>query len=489
MKLRSYQLCRWCDGVWHGRRKWLWLGANALALLLSALLSLMRLMLPLLLLLNAALALYVLHRHHAFGTAYQRRPRPGDAMCETVLIDASLIGQGTRLRAAAQPVDAAEALSMRLGSGALLLGAAMTLTADALDPADRSAILSAVQSLNIKPDRMRSQYPVLRREKVGEVTVVTVRDGMSERRYYLGESGDVADLCASIWEGHTRPLDTHDHLRIADTAAYIIQGNCRVLAWATALAEEEPIFLGMAGLGEEILLHAVQDVNALRAMGLTVMLDAGDAPDADLTSLRALLDLPDHHARADIHLTRRMLPGDTPLGVTCQAEDSLLEPVQTLRHRFRTIEDTLRRFFLMLGLPMLLCALMAPWGAGLCAAAMLIFTAIYLGADLNAPLPRRQTMIVLALTALIAKAILLTQPLPLGNMAGGIITLWTAFACARRLCGGAFRWKGWSLLLPGAAAVYSLAVVLAALSHGAAMLLPLGFAGLIAGVMVLLLTV
>ena len=145
MKLKSYQLARWCDAALQGHRKWLYPAANVLILLFAWLLGLIWLILPALLLANAVLALYLLHRHHAFGAVYQRKPRPKDALCETVTIDASLIGQGTRLRAAAQPVDVADSLSMRLGSGALLLGAAMTLTADTLPPADRAAILSAVQ--------------------------------------------------------------------------------------------------------------------------------------------------------------------------------------------------------------------------------------------------------------------------------------------------------------------------------------------------------
>ena len=139
MKLQSYQLCRWCDRAVHDRRRWLWLAGNVLLLLLALVSGLAALLLPILLLANAVLALYLLHRHHAFGAVYQRTPRPTDAQCETVLIDAALIGQGTRLRAAAQPIDVADALSLRLGSGALLLGSAMTLTADELPPADRAA--------------------------------------------------------------------------------------------------------------------------------------------------------------------------------------------------------------------------------------------------------------------------------------------------------------------------------------------------------------
>ncbi|MBQ2930478.1 MAG: hypothetical protein IJD99_09720 [Clostridia bacterium] len=491
MKLQSYQLCRWCDRAVHDRRRWLWLAGNVLLLLLALVSGLAALLLPILLLANAVLALYLLHRHHAFGAVYQRTPRPTDAQCETVLIDAALIGQGTRLRAAAQPIDVADALSLRLGSGALLLGSAMTLTADELPPADRAAILSAVRTLNIKPSRMRSQYPVMRREEDSGLYVVTVRDGMSSRRYYLGEPDQLARRCPSIWEGHTRPLTEHDRTRIADTARYISQANCRVMAWATALEAEEPIFLGMAGVGEDLHMNALQDISALRAMGLTIMLDAGDQPDTDLAALRTVLDLPDHHARADLHLTSRQLDTDSPLGITRVSGESLVEPVVTLRHRFHTIEDTLRRFTLLLIIPLALSLLFGCWPAAAASAAMLLYTAIALGVDLSRPAPRWQTLVGLVLAAIAAKAFLMTQPAPLSVMAGGIIAVVSALGCCLRLGGTGVQWKApglkMSLPLSGAAALYVLIAVLLVLSEGASLLLPLGFAVLIAAVMVLLL--
>lgn len=486
MKLRSYQLCRWCDGLWHGRRKWLWLGGNLLALALGALLGLTWLVLPAMVLANAALTVYLLHLQHAFGAEYQRPPRPRDALCETVRIDADLIGQGTRLRAAAQPIDPAESLSIRLGSGALLLGAAMVLTSDQLDAPDRSAVLSAVQELNIKPDRMRSQYPVMKRELKNAVTVVTVRDGMAQRRYFMGQPGDVADLCAAIWEGHTRPMEDYDHLRIADSAAYIAQGKCRVTAYATALEDEEPIFLGLCGLGEEIDLAAVQDISALRAMGLTVMLSPTDT-DADLTSLLALLDLPDFHARADLHLTTHALPGESPLCVTRKPGQSLQAPVQNLRAQFRLMEDVLRRFAICLGLPLLVCLLTGAWPASLVAGAMLLFAALFLGTDTESPKPAKQTLLLLAVLLLLSRAILLTQPDELCRMAGGVMAVCVALGCTIRLCGSRFQWKGLCLALPIAAAVYVIIALLLTLSHGTALLLPLGFAVLISAAAGLLL--
>lgn len=492
MKLQSFQLARWCDAAIRGRKKWLWLASNLLLLALSILLGLTWLTLPLILLANAVLALYLLHRHHAFGTAYQRTPRPEDALCETVLIDASLIGQGTRLRAAAQPIDVAEALSMRLGSGTLLLGAAMTLTADELPPADRSAILSAVQSLNIKPDRMRSHNPVIARESTDCLTIVTVRDGMSERRYYLGAPDDVARRCPAIWEGSTRPMTEQDHARIEDTARYIAQGNCRVLAWATALAFEEPVFLGMAGLGEEISLPALQEVSALRAMGLTVMLDAGDQSDADLTSLRALLELPDHHARADIHLTQRALGREVPLGVTRMPGDPLAEPVSELRQRFRTIEDTLRRFGQLLGLSLLIALLSGSTLVPIFLTGLLLFAAIAIGVDLTAPRLRWPTIVIACVLALFTRLFLGAQPEALSVMSSGMFSIAATFCAAMRLCGRGFTLRGEGSRLPlgmlAAAALAVVALLVYGCLQGVTVLLPLGFAALISAAIVLLMT-
>ncbi len=493
MKLRPYQLCRWCDRAttcrWPRAALWLYPAANVLLFVLFSLLGLFRVILPLLLMGNAVVALYLLHRHHAFGAIYQRKPRPKDAQCETILIDASLIGQGTRLRAAAQPIDVSDSVTLRLGSGALLMGAAMVLTADALPRPDRAAVLSAVQSLNIKPGRMRSHSPVLSRETHQNVTIVTVRDGMSNRRYYTGPAEEVAACCTSIWEGHTRALTDHDHTRIADTARYIAQANCRVTAWATALEGEEPTFLGMAGVGEEVDLNAVEEVAALRGMGLTVMLDPGIQPDTDLDSLRALLDLPDHHARPDLHMSPRTV-NSTALGIVRRTGDSLLEPVNMLRQRFRTIEDTLRHFGVLMGLPMVLSLLFGAWPAALLTAAVMLYTAIALGVDLSSPAPRWQTLLGIGVAALLAKAFLLTQTGTLALMGGGVITAAAAVICAARLCGSAFTFKGngWKRTLPIllAGGLYVLGTVLAGLSAGSAMLLPLAFSALIAAAIVLL---
>lgn len=490
MKLKPYQLAIWCDAVLHGRRKWCWLAGNLLLLLLSLPLKLLWPVLATLLGANAVLALYLLHRHHAFGKTYQRKPRPADAQCETVLIDASLIGHGVRLRAAAQPVNVAEGLSMRLGSGALLLGSAMVLTADELPPEDRAALLSAVNDLNLKPQRLLLHNPVLRREHVGDLSIVTVRDGGSNRDYYLGTPSDVAEACGMIWEDRPRDMTEHDHARIADTAAYITQGDCRVLAFATAKENETPIFLGLVGLGEEVHLSALQDAATLRAMGLTLMLDAENPDDTDLNYLRTLMNLPDHHARADIHLTPKAVSGDIPLGITRQSGDSLAEPILLLKERFTTIEETLRRFALMLGLPLAVALLTGSGLVSLYLTFSLLAAGIFVGVDLSAPRLRWPTATICCLLALLTSAFLRAQPDGLRIMAGGILSVTAGYCTLRRLGGAGFRFS-WQvrnpvLWLTAAAALALLVLVVFGGLQGLACLLPLGYAVLLSAVIALL---
>lgn len=492
MNLQPYQLCRWCDGLTDGWKKGLFLSVNALLLLLAVLSRTLRVPLTALLLLaDATVGLYLLYRRLAFGAEYQRVPCPRDAQAETVLIDASLIGEGTRLRAAAQPFDAAEALSLRLGSGALLLGTAMTLTADELSPAERSAVLSAVQQLNIKPDRMRSHSPVLARMQEGRVSRVTVRDGGQERTYFMGDADAVAALTPMLWDGQVRPVNNADRARLADTARYIAQGNCHVLAWATSLADEPPVFLGMAGLGASVRLQAAQDVSALRAQGLTVMLAPEDGCEEDTIALRRLLELPDHHAREDIRLTAKTRRDSKALCVTRTAGESLLTPVTDMRQRFYALERILRRFTLLLGWPMVLSVLFGCWPSAAVSAVMMLYAALVLGIGNDGEQPGPRVWIGLIAATACARLLLSSQTDAVLQMCGGCLTVLVAMACAFRLSGkrphlhGQGSLQGLSLV--GVSGVY---VLLSAVICGASagvLLLPLAFSMAVAAVMILLL--
>lgn len=387
MKLKPLQLCRIGAYFTHGRR-WIVLAA---ALLVSLILPswLRVLALSVSLWLGALTGLYWFYLRSRRPASFLRDPNPQDALCETVLIDATLIGRGTLLRAAAQPVDVADQLSLRMGSGALLLGSAMVLTADTLSAPDKAAIHKAAEKLNIVPQRLLRHNPILRTEALGSLRTVTVRDGQNERRYFMGSPQDVSSLSLRIWEGEIRAMTDHDRERILDTAGYIAQGQCRVTAYATALGNETPVFLGLCGVGEEVEMQAIADISTLRGMGLTVLLDFSDAPDTDPDALHALLDLPGHHARADIHLVRKAASQEGALGILRQRGDSLAEPILSLQETFSGTEDALRRFLLLLG-TVLLCGLFAgQWWLAPLMTLLLTLAALSLGIAPDAIPPRR----------------------------------------------------------------------------------------------------
>ena len=490
MRLKPYQLSLWCDAATHGRRKWFWLSANVLLLLLSLLLKLFWPVLAVLLFVNALVGTYLLHRHHAFGKVYQRKPRPVDAQCETVLIDAALIGHGIRLRAVAQPFEAAPALSLRLGSGVLLLGAAMVLTADELPREERSALFSAMNGLNLKPSRLTIHNPVLCRERAADVTVVTVRDGMNNRRYFLGTPQQVCQRCSQIYDGSARDMTQEDRARIDETAAGIALENGRVLAWATALEEEAPIFLGMAALGDELHRPALQDAATLRGMGLTLMLDAGTQGADELAALRELMNLPEHHARADLHLTPHAVHTDVPLGITRHPGDSLVEPVTFLRARFSIIETALRRFAVVLGLPLFIALLSGSSVMALYLTGLLMAAVYFVGVDVTLPPLRWPTVILCSALALLTGLFMRTQAEGLRIMAGGFLSVTAAYCTMRRMCGGSFRFsrqlRNPALWLTLAGIIMLSGLLVTGLVQGLACLVPLGYAVLVSAVIAML---
>lgn len=430
MKLQPLQLCRWCAFFRTWKQLLILPSALLIALLLPGMLK--ALGLGAALLAATLIAAYrLILRAHPLPDG-QRPPDSRDALCETVLVDAALIGKGTMLRAAAQPVDPADGLSLRMGSGALLLGSAMTLTADSLREADRLAVYRAVHQLHIVPQRMREHTPILSSRTEESVTTVTVRDGSQERRYVMGPVQAVSPLCPRIWENECRDMTDHDRLRIADTARYIAAGQCRVTAYATALDGEELTFLGLAGLGEDIDPRAVADVKALRTAGLTVMLTADD-PEVDVPSLRALLLLDDRHARADIEYSLKPLEDSAGLNIQRCRGDSLLEPIEQLRTAFSTAETALRRTALLMGLA-ILCALPGGWPVVLASSVVMAFTALVMDVECRIPLPKRWALAVCLLAAALGHGLLAAS----GNgtaLGAMLLAMLAALGAAMRLTG------------------------------------------------------
>lgn len=351
-----------CDQLLQSRR-WKLLPVGLAAVLLTPFLPVfLRLIAAALLLMLAALFFVYLHQAPAeMAAVYTRVPSPADAQAETIMIDASLLDEGTRVRCASQPIDSMPELSLRMGSGALLLGAAMTLLSQEMSPTDSAAVLSAVKSLNIRNSLLRTRSPILSREVRDGITSITVQDGQSKRLYYMGEPLKLAALCGTIHEGRVRYISHNDRERIQDTARYMATGGCRVIAYATAASGERPTFLGMAGLGDGVRMDAIHHVNLLRRKGYTILLREDGAVPVNMEALRTALELPEINARPDLFLCAgtngaQALPDPgNPRCLTILPAPgmALTEPVLFLPEYFRKLEQGLVRLATLLGLCML----------------------------------------------------------------------------------------------------------------------------------------
>ncbi len=384
-------------------------------------------------------ALYLLYRVFGlcdFPSAFLRQPTPADAMAQTVLIDADLVDEGLSVQAVAQPVSPATELSLRLGSGALLLGTAMTLLSGEVPEAAQAAIHRAVTRLNIRPDRMKAHSPILHREQTEDYTAVTVQDGPHERTYYLATAAVLSRLCTSLWEDADgtkgpRTMSSADRSRILDAAAYMQQSNGRVLAYATALGEERPTFLGLCALGQRIRMDAVQELSRLKDMGLAVLLRDADDPAVDAAALRRVLDIPDVYAHADVYLSRtKDAPSADTLTIRPDPDQPLSAPVLLLRTRFARAERILTAFALTLAVLLLCCFIGGSAFAALAAAAILLCGACTLGLpeDVRHPSP---ALCLTALTGTLLLRLFLSAAAP-GAAAGacGLMCTVLSFAAA-----------------------------------------------------------
>ncbi len=280
-----------------------------------------------------------------------RLPSPADARAEIVMVDAPLVDLGVQVQAVAQPLNPCPEMSMRMGSGALLLGTAMVFLAQEASPTEERALLSAVTTMNLRPQMLLNRSPLIERGTEEGMRRVTVQDGTQERSYFMADAETVAAACASIWENRVRLMGQHDRERIIDAAKYMAAGGCRVLAFATAADDERPVFLGMAALGDGLDQARVQELQELRSMGLTLILrDEGTAP-LDIAALRRMLDIPDLHARPDVCLSCGSVYPDTHcLTIMVDSGSSLSAPIRQLRDHFARMSRMLSRLGCLMAL-------------------------------------------------------------------------------------------------------------------------------------------
>lgn len=375
------KLCTLCHHLAR-KRRWLILPiAFALSLLLSFVVPtwLWLTLCALILLISAMLLIYLRDLGMLWSHHHVRMPAPRDALAEIVMVDASLVDTGACLQAAAQPVNPAEEISMRLGSGALLLSTAMVFLSEELSPADRAAVLAAAAKMKLRARALQERSPILRRGVEDGMQYVTVQDGAQERTYFMADEATVAAACGSIWDERVRLMGQHDREHIHEAALHMGRGGRRVIAYATAEGNERPVFLGLIALGDGLDPAALDELGVLRGMGLTLILRDDKQHPMDMATLRRQLEIPDLHARPDLHLCAgEPYPDSHCLTILRREDRSLLRPVTQLRDHFRRMSQMLERVFKLMGLCFLCCilsggALSVPFAAALLTAAYLSF--------------------------------------------------------------------------------------------------------------------
>ncbi|MGN0762324.1 MAG: hypothetical protein ACI4MK_03005 [Aristaeellaceae bacterium] len=139
-----------------------------------------------------------------------------------VVVDECLMAGERTVTQVCLPLSPEPRLSLRAGSGTLLLAAAMTVMADTVP--DEAALLSLAATLGFTPDKFLRGCPVLQETALGSVPGRIVRDGKGRRAYYLGDVAALSCQCSRIWDGGERPMTMDDlhQIRCIDGDQYAL---------------------------------------------------------------------------------------------------------------------------------------------------------------------------------------------------------------------------------------------------------------------------
>ncbi|MBQ8555327.1 MAG: hypothetical protein IJ438_05565 [Clostridia bacterium] len=283
---------------------------------------------------------------------FSRAPNRSETRCTAVALDAACLLEPLHLLSAAQPLEAAPTLSLRLGSGALLLGTAMTLLASALPDEARAAIEQAVTALHIRPDKLRAHQRILHETHQDGVAALTVQDGHAKRIYLMGDASQISTKCGTIWHGSPRPITADDRTAILAAASAMAGDEGRVIAYATAAGTDAPVFLGLIALGEGVRADAMAEVKALQSLGHVVRLHA-QGPMADRLPL-----LQKRTGLAACDGTERILITPAPQGttdalvITAPVGSAFAAPLMQLHARCQVLRSRGRLLGLLTALAM-----------------------------------------------------------------------------------------------------------------------------------------
>ncbi len=404
--MKRCMLCHWLLN----RRRWLLLPiAAALNLAMIGLLPswLWLLIASAVLLVTAMLLIYLRDLRRVWTPGHLRMPSPADGQAEIVMVDAALIDQGPAVLSVAQPLEPLPEMSLRMGGSALLLGTAMILLAEELPRPDAVALTRAAERLNLQPGVIRRRCTVLHRGKESGMTSLTVQDGAEERTWFTGDVETVMKACSAIWEEQPRLMGAGDHARIRDAAKQMDAQGEHLFAFATASGDESPVFLGLAAIGDDVDQRAVQDLSALRNLGVTLILRDDGTRHMDVPVLRRNLDIPDLHARPDIHFCiTNPYPDRHCLGIIRHEDKDLVKPVTALREHFGAMALMLKRLSGVMGLCLLCCVLAGGKLSAPAAAAILTAGYLSFGSLVTARAIRPAAAVVTGIVCLLVRLLL-----------------------------------------------------------------------------------
>lgn len=420
--------CLLCHWLLQGRR-WLLIIPAALLTLLTPLFAptwVFLLLLSTLLLLAAMCVIYRRDLTELWTPEHLRMPAPRDGQAEIVMVDAALIDRGPALLSAAQPFRVQPALTANEGS--LLLGKAMCLLHKALPRPDGAAIAHACrEQLSLNPADVFAAGKVIRHGTKDHIASITLQEEDGEYTCFVGKPEAILPLCANVMDGDEHLMGPDDHGRIRAAVKEMSAAGENVYAYAITFGEEDATFLGLAAVGDAVDANAVQQLHKLRRMGFTLVIRDDETQYMDVPVLRRNLDIPDLHARPDVHLCiTRPYPDRHTLPIIRHRDRALDAPILALREHFSTMGFMLRRLSGLMLLCLLCCVLTGGLYSALAVTAVLTAGYLSFGSLLSARPIRLHETLLTALGCLLVRLVLNTAGPAVQDFAGTLLCLTAA---------------------------------------------------------------
>ncbi|MGN0746755.1 MAG: hypothetical protein ACI4ML_08780 [Aristaeellaceae bacterium] len=302
--------------------------------------------------------------------------------CRAV-VDESLMVYGRVVTEVYAPLSPSPQLSLRAGSGTLLMAAAMTVMAGAVP--DQPALLALASTLGFTPEKFLRGCPVLADTTLGGVPGRVVRDGRGRRAYFLGDAAVLAPLCGRIWDGGERPLTGDDlrHLPCPGGAHYAL-----ATAPMNGDTPGEATYLGSLLVEDAPCPAMLSALECLRREGMEILIRHGDAPPV----LR----------EGDLSVSAH--PGNAPCLIPPAPDaEGLYTAVRAVSRRARQVDDQLRAawqtVWMLLACSLLLCPC---WQALLIALPLMALCCFGGGRLLQPARPRWRRLLAFVLPCLIA---------------------------------------------------------------------------------------